>query len=392
MVKEILMPKLGETMKEGVITKWLKEEGDQIKKGEAIVEIDIEKIVTEITAPESGILLKKIAQEGEAVPVKGIIGIIGELGEESNFTEIVNAEKKKINFRNTFKVPVENSNKEGINRKIKASPAARKLARDKGVELADVPPTEPNGSYTKQDVISWIKEHEEDILIQKNMKNNYQIKLGAINLIMAKKMTKSFSEKPHVTLVREISVEALVDFKKVNWQNSISFNVFILKICSLALKQFPLFNGHIDDNEITSFIDINIGIAVDSKKGLVVPVIKDVYNKNLLQLNIEYRDLIGRAKINNLTEKDFNEGTFTITNLGSYNIDIFNPIINPPEIAILGIGKIVDKPIVDNKTIKISPMMNLCLSFDHRAVDGSTAAKFLNKICEYILNPKLLVY
>ena len=153
-----------------------------------------------------------------------------------------------------------------------------------------------------------------------------------------------------------------------------------------------MFNTHIDDNEVTSFTDINIGIAVDSKKGLVVPVIKDVYNKNLLQLNIEYRDLIGRAKINNLTEKDFNEGTFTITNLGSYNIDIFNPIINPPEIAILGIGKIVDKPIVDNKTIKISPMMNLCLSFDHRAVDGSTAAKFLSKICEYILNPNSLIY
>ena len=153
-----------------------------------------------------------------------------------------------------------------------------------------------------------------------------------------------------------------------------------------------MFNTHIDDNEVTSFTDINIGIAVDSKKGLVVPVIKDVYNKNLLQLNIEYRDLIGRAKINNLTEKDFNEGTFTITNLGSYNIDIFNPIINPPEIAILGIGKIVDKPIVDNKTIKISPMMNLCLSFDHRAVDGSTTAKFLSKICEYILNPNSLIY
>ena len=196
---------------------------------------------------------------------------------------------------------------------------------------------------------------------------------------MAQKMVKSISEKPHVTLFREVNVKSLLELrekitKKKNEKSSISINVLMLKICAASLENYPIFNAHIKNGEILEFVDVNLGIAVASKEGLIVPVIKKVTPKTLKQLDNEFKNLVAKAKENNLKEEDLQNGTFTLTNLGNYKIEAFTPIINPPEIAILGIGKILDKPIVENNEIKIAPMMTLSLSFDHRAVDGVTAA------------------
>jgi len=166
----------------------------------------------------------------------------------------------------------------------------------------------------------------------------------------------------------------------------------MLKICAASLENYPIFNAHIKNGEILEFVDVNLGIAVASKEGLVVPVIKKVIYKRLDQLNNEFKNLVTKAKENNLEEEDLQNGTFTLTNLGNYKIEAFTPIINPPEVAILGIGKIIGKPIVENNEIKIAPTMVLSLSFDHRAIDGATAAEFLDNICQFIIKPEMLLF
>lgn len=421
MTIELIMPKLGSIMQEGTIEKWLKNEGDKVLQDEPLVEISTDKIVTEIITPASGVLLKKVAEEGDVVPIKGIIGIIGDADEKLDIPIIDKKKKIKLDSEISLKESflIEN-NKEEVNlrkeeeiSKIKASPAAKKIAQEEGINLADVPATGPMGRCTRQDVISWIEKHRKDDIIKREEAKvsfkkpieteqplNIEIKkvtnLSGIKLVMAQKMVKSISEKPHVTLMREINVKSLLELrekitKKKNEKSSISINVLMLKICAASLENYPIFNAHIKNGEILEFVDVNLGIAVASKKGLIIPVIKKVTTKTLKQLDNEFKNLVAKAKENNLKEEDLQNGTFTLTNLGNYKIEAFTPIINPPEIAILGIGKIIDKPIVENSEIKIAPVMTLNLSFDHRAVDGATAAEFLDDICQFIIKPETLL-
>ena len=421
MAREVIMPKLGETMQEATIVKWLKNEGDKVSKGEPLLEITTDKIVTEIIAPASGVLLKKVADEGDVVPIKGIIGIIGDADEKLDISVIDEKKKIKLNSEISLKEPfLRENNKEEISlrkekviSKIKASPAAKKIAQEEGINLADIPTTGPMGRCTRQDVISWIEKQKKGLISKGekfkessieykesgksvNTKIKRVIKLSGIKLFMAQKMVKSISEKPHVTLFREVNVKSLLELrekitKKKNEKSSISINVLMLKICAASLENYPIFNAHIKNGEILEFVDVNLGIAVASKEGLLVPVIKKATTKTLKQLNNEFKNLVTKAKENNLEEEDLRDGTFTLTNLGSYKIEAFTPIINPPEVAILGIGKITDKPIVENNEIKIVPMMALSLSFDHRAVDGATSAEFLDNICQFISKPETLL-
>ena len=421
MTIELIMPKLGSIMQEGTIGKWLKNEGDKVLQGEPLVEISTDKIVTEIITPASGVLLKKVAEEGDIVPIKGIIGIIGDADEKLDIPIIDKKKKIKLDSGISLKESflIEN-NKEEVNlrkeeeiSKIKASPAAKKIAQEEGINLADVPAAGPMGRCTRQDVVSWIEKHRKDDIIKREEAKvsfkkpieteqplNIEIKkvtnLSGIKLVMAQKMVKSISEKPHVTLMREINIKSLLELrekitKKKNEKSSISINVLMLKICAASLENYPIFNAHIKNGEILEFVDVNLGIAVASKKGLIIPVIKKVTTKTLKQLDNEFKNLVAKAKENNLKEEDLQNGTFTLTNLGNYKIEAFTPIINPPEIAILGIGKIIDKPIVENSEIKIAPVMTLSLSFDHRAVDGATAAEFLDDICQFIIKPEILL-
>jgi len=413
LIKEVFMPKLGSIMQEATIEKWLKNEGDKILKGEPLLEITTDKIVTEIIAPASGVLLKKVADEGDVVLINGIIGIIGDADEKLNISS-VNEKKIKLDSEISLKEPflIENNKEEvGLIKeeeisKIKASPAAKKIAQEEGINLADVPATGPMGRCTRQDVIFWIEKHKkaqiskEEIFKESegsvNIKIKRAIKLSGIKLAMGRKMIKSISEKPHVTLIREVNVKSFLEFrekisKKKNEKSSISINVLMLKICASSLENYPTFNSYIKNGEILEFVDINLGIAVASKEGLLVPVIKKVTTKTLKQLNNEFKNLVTKAKENNLEGEDLQNGTFTMTNLGNYKIEAFTPIINPPEVAILGIGKIIDKPIVENNEIKIAPIMVLSLSFDHQASDGATAAEFLDDICQFIEKPETLL-
>ena len=420
MAREVVMPKLGSIMQEATIVKWLINEGEKILKGEPLLEISTDKIVTEIMAPASGVLLKKVAEEGDVIPIKGIIGIIGDVDEKLDIP-LINKKKIKLDSEISFKKPflIENNKEKSRLRKekeiskIKASPAAKKIAQEEGINLADVPATGPMGRCTRQDVVSWIEKLKKGLISKEekfkessieykeseksvNTKIKRVVKLSGIKLAMAQKMVKSVSEKPHVTLFREVNVKSLLELrekitKKKNEKSSISINVLMLKICAASLENYPIFNAHIKNGEILEFVDVNLGIAVASKEGLLVPVIKKATTKTLKQLNNEFKNLVTKAKENNLEEEDLRDGTFTLTNLGSYKIEAFTPIINLPEVAILGIGKIIDKPIVENNEIKIAPMMALNLSFDHRAVDGAIAADFLDNICQFIIKPETLL-
>ena len=412
MAIEVFMPKIGSVMQEGTIGRWLKDVGDKVSEGEPLVEISTEKIVTEITAPGSGYLLKIIANEGDIIPIKGVVGIIGNLGEQIDVSKFTEVQKDESDSENLQEKDLSKSKTIEDGKKVKASPAARKLARENKINLADVLASIPGERCTGEDVISWIEKHGKDGLLEReearafikkpiekertfNLKVKKSANLSGRKLVMARKMMKSISEKPHVTLMREINVQSFLDFRnKINKgkkkEHSISVNVLLLKTCAASLKKFPMFNAYKRNDEIIEFEEINLGFAVASREGLIVPVIKEVTGKTLDELNNEFRSLVAKTKENTLKEEDLQGGTFTITNLGKYHIEAFTPIINPPEIAVLGIGKIIEKPVVENGEIKIAPMMVLSLSFDHCAVDGATAAEFLDNICQFISEPETL--
>ena len=412
MAIEVFMPKIGSVMQEGTIGRWLKDVGEKVSEGEPLVEISTEKIVTEITAPGSGYLLKIIANEGDIIPIKGVVGIIGNLGEQVDVSKFSEVQKDESDSENLQEKDLSKSKTIEDGKKVKASPAARKLARENKINLADVLASIPGERCTGEDVISWIEKHGKDGMLEReearasnkkpieterafNLKVKRAANLSGRKLVMARKMMKSISEKPHVTLMREINVKSFLDFRnKINKgkkkEHSISVNVLLLKTCAASLKKFPMFNAYKRNDEIIEFEEINLGFAVASREGLVVPVIKEVTGKTLDALNDEFRSLVAKTKENTLKEEDLQGGTFTITNLGKYHIEAFTPIINPPEIAVLGIGKIIEKPVVENSEIKIAPMMVLSLSFDHCAVDGATAAEFLDNICQFISEPETL--
>jgi len=372
MVTKIVMPKLGEFMEDGLVGQWLKKEGEPVKKGEIIVVVEGEKMTYELEAPASGLLRKILAPEGSSVPVFNTIAIIGEPGEEipEIKVEVKEAEEE------TRKVVVLERVEEARAR-IRASPAVKRLAQEYGVDLTQVVGSGPEGAIIASDIEKFIEKTG-------TRKVERVIPLTGARKVMAKRMLYSVSTAPHCSLSLQVDASETV---KLHEERGLSYTSILVKAIAEALEKHRIMNSTVEDERIKIFESINIGVAVATENGLVVPVVHDANKKSFIEIHSTVENSVKRAREDSLSRKEATGGTFTVTNLGMFGVDEFTPIINPPESAILGVGRIAEKPVVVNGDIAIKPMMQLTLSFDHRAIDGATAAKFLQTLKKIIEAP-----
>ena len=378
---KIQIPKTESKVEEATLFKWHKKEGDKVIKGELVVEIETFKAAVEINSPAAGIIYKILIKEGETVPVNTVIAILIEEGEEISPEDIkpflrnqkeesVSLKKEKISFP---KKDLTHSS-DIKNKKIKIAPIARKLALAKGVDLSLINGSGPGGAITKKDIEGYLSKTKE--------KTNFTIKkvyrLTEVQKISAERLTYSYKNIPQFTLCRKINISSLLNLRNnLNAQSDqhLSLVDFIIKALILTFKKFPEFNAIFEEENYKFIKEININLAVATNRGLMVPVLKNLEGKDIFEISQLRREITDKALKGKLQPEDFEKGTFTITNLGLQGIEYFSPIINPPQVAILGIGK----------SEKMS--LPLSLSLDHRIIDGAQGADFLQ-----LLSKKLASY
>ena len=376
MVTRILMPRLSLTMKEGTVIQWFKKEGDTVKKGEPLVEVLSEKATYEVEAPASGVLRKILAPEGTDVPVAGTLGIITAPDEELPEIEVA-AAAPVIEAKEAVTIP-ERKPVERIKERVIASPAAKRLAREHGIDLTQVRGTGPEGRIVEDDVRSLIEE------VKAIPRVREVIPLTGIKKTTAERVSLSARTAPQSTITMEVDMSNAV---KIRERVHVSYTDMLVEAVAKALAEHPIVNSTLENEKIKIFADINVGVAVATKRGLIVPVIYSADRKTLEEIALVSKELVEKAKRGRLAKEELTGGTFTITNLGMYGVDVFTPIVNPPETAILGVGRVVEKPIVVDGQIVARPVMQMSLTFDHRVVDGAPAAQFLQKIKKFLENP-----
>jgi len=362
------MPRLSLTMKEGTVVQWFKKEGETVMKGEPLVEVLTEKVTYDIEAPVSGVLRKILAFEGIEVPVAEVLGVITAPDEQLAEEIIVEIPTKAA---------------EEVEERVLASPAAKRLAKEYDIDIAQVKGTGPEGRIVEEDVKKFAEESKTGPRVRE------VIPLTGIRKTAAERVTLSAKTAPHSTITMEVD---MTNATRLREEKQVSYTDILVKAVAKALIEHSIVNSSLDKEQIKIFEDINIGVAVAIEKGLVVPVIHNADKKSLKEIASTLNDLIEKARTSKLSKEELAGGTFTITNLGMFGVEIFTPIINPPETAILGVGKVVEKPVIVNKEIAIKPMMYLSLSYDHRVIDGAPAAQFLQKVKQYLENPHLLTY
>jgi len=364
MVTKVVMPKLSLTMKEGTVGRWYKKEGDSVEKGEPIVEVVSEKATYDLEAPASGVLRKILVEEGVDAPVNAVLAVVTAPDEAFSETEIL-----------VEKVPQE---VEEVKERVLASPAAKRLAREYGIDLSLVEGSGPDRRIVEEDVRGFVEETRGILPKVKEF-----IPLSGFRKTSAERVSASFKTAPHSTIMMEVDISKVAQLHE---KLQVSYTAILVKAVAKALTEHPIINSTLEGNQIKIFEDVNIGVAVATEHGLIVAVIRDSDRKSLEEADAAIKGLTERAKQRKLTREDLNGGTFTITNLGMYGVDFFTPIINPPEAAILGVGKVTEKPVIASGKIETRPFMILSLSYDHRVVDGAPAAEFLGKVKEYIEN------
>jgi len=380
LVTRVLMPRLSLTMTEGTVAQWFKKEGDAVKKGEPLVEVLSEKVTYEVEAPASGVLRKILAEKGTDVPVAGTLGLITVPGEELPEIEVV-AAVPAIKTEEAMAMP-ERKVLERVKERIIASPAAKRLASEHGIDLTQVMGTGPQGRIIEEDVKSFIEK------VKTMPQVREVIPLTGIRKTAAERVSLSARTAPHTTITMEVDVSNAAELRE---KIGVSYTDILVKATAKALVEHPIMNSTLENDKIKVFAEINVGVAVATEGGLIVPVIRNADRKLLTEIASTIEELVEKAKQGRLAKEELAGGTFTITNLGMYGVDVFTPIINPPETAILGVGRVVEKPIVVDEQIVARPTMQLSLSFDHRVVDGAPAAKFLQKVKQNVESPDALL-
>ncbi len=366
MVTKVVMPRLSLTMKEGTVVQWFKKEGDTVNKGEPLVEVLSEKVTYDIEAPESGVLRRISVSEGLNVPVDQTIGVIAGADEPVSEEETVPSEKPPV--KETAEVVHTQAPSKAAER-VPASPAAKRLAKELRVDLAKVSGTGLEGRIIEDDVKRFA---EATTTIKPRVRETFA--LSGIRKTTAERLALSARTAPHSTVIMEVNMGKAV---KLRQEMQLSYTEILVKAVAKALREHPLLNATLEGDRIVVFEDINIGVAVATEDGLVVPVIRNADQKSLDEITLTLKGLLEKAREGKLTREDLVGGTFTVTNLGMYGVDVFIPIINPPETAILGVGRVVEKPAVINGELTTKPVMQISLTYDHRIVDGAPAAQFL---------------
>lgn len=424
---EFRFPDIGEGITEGTLMKWLVKEGENIEEGQSVAEVETDKVTTEIPSPRTGVVSELKVEEGDVINVGDVfitIDTSGEVDEIDKKEESV--EKKEIVEEETAgvvgeviasseEIPPSTEeivlSKKPEKVKVLATPVARKMAKDLGVDIRKVKGTGPNGRVMKEDIIkakdAMMKSKEESKISQIQYEESIlvederieRIPLTRIRKTIAEQMTLSRFTIPHTTAMDEIDVTELYEFRKkykdilIEEEVKLTFLPFIVKGVIAVLKELPEFNSSLDEenDELILKHFYHIGIATDTDRGLMVPVLRDGDKKSIVEIAKEIEDLSSRAKNNQIELHELKGSTFTITNYGSIGGYFGIPIINYPESAILGVGRIVKKPIVKDDEIVIARVLPLSLSYDHRIIDGASGARFLNLLSELLKDPEMLL-
>ncbi|MBR4864969.1 MAG: 2-oxo acid dehydrogenase subunit E2 [Oscillospiraceae bacterium] len=401
------MPKLGMDMEEGIVATWLKAEGDTVEKGEALAEIETDKSVVTAESNLSGVVLKIYYLEGEAVPCGEPIAAIGPAGTVAPEKPVMAAQPTEAPATPAAPAaPVQVARTEaktgGVaartpGGRIKASPRARRLAAEKGVELSNLQGTGMDDRIIEQDVLTYLETAANAPAAAVRVPEETIVPLTGVRKVTARRMRQSLQNAAQTNHRVDVDVTNLMAFRKqVNARlEKDGIKVSIVDIlamsCAKALMENPMANAYLMDDGLHMHNYANIGIACDTPKGLMVPVIKDVDILSLPQLSKASKAIINKARNGELKPDDMSGGTFTISNLGMYEIDSFTAVLNPPETCILAVGRIADRVVAENGQMVIRPMMNLCLTYDHQVLDGAPAAQFLQTIKHYIENPVWLM-
>ena len=408
MAVHVVMPKLGLNMTEGTLINWLVDDGAQVSKGQGIFELETEKVTNEVEAVSDGILHHK-AQPGDVVAVGVVVGYILQLGEQmpvetiqaepetSNTSSEGNAEQVANAAETNTIISKEKLSGSGLTGgEVLATPAARRVAKKLNVDISKVKPS--RGQRVSIDDVekyaSAINGQAGDSIADTRVLETVPIK--GVRAVIARRMSESSSNTAAVTLTTEVDATELVALRaKLNSaekSSSISYNAILMYITAAALREYPGVNARIDGQSIILLENIHIGIAVDTERGLLVPVIQVESGSTVEQVNEKSLDIVEKARNGTCKPEDLSGGTFTITNLGMYEIDAFTPIINLPETAVLGVGRIVKKPTAVDDDIRIRSRMILSLTFDHRIIDGGPAARFLQRVKNLIEKPNELKF
>ena len=396
-----LMPKLGMDMEEGTIVKWLKAEGDEVKKGEPFAEIETDKSTVEVEALSSGVVLKLYYPEGETLACGKPIAAIGEKGQQ--VPELTAAAPAPVAEEKVEAAPVQKAAEPVLaarptGGKLRVTPRARRLAQKEGIDLQRVTGTGPSGRIVEQDVRDFMASGGGRMTAAPVRIPVDTVKpLTGVRKVTAKRMRESLSEMAQTNTRMDVDMTNMMAFRKqMNARLEkegikVSFLDLLVAVCAKALIEHPQANVSLQSDGIHYKNYANIGIAVDSEKGLVVPVIKDADVLSIPEISKASKAMVDKARKGALQPDDMRGGTFTISNLGMFEVDSFTAIVNPPETCILAVGRIADRTVVENGQIVIRPMMNLCLSYDHRVIDGAPSARFLQTVKHYMENPVWLM-
>lgn len=399
MATEVTIPNLGYTMTVAKILRWLKSVGDSVEAGETLLEIETDKVTYGIESPARGVVRATLVSEGDEVPVGGVVALIGAAGEEIDVTLYQRAEKEKPPPE---AVQVE-APREGLlsvsqpsSTRALASPAAKKMAREKGVELSLVKGSGRSGRIRMADVERYLSEAKPpgppgpaeiaEIIPMTTMRRT-----------IAQRLSQSSRDAPHINLFTEVDMTEAKRLHALHGEKTeaqagvkLSINDVFIKAAAVMLRDYPRLNARLQGDQIEVLGNINIGVAVALEDGLIVPAIERVDQKRLWQIAKEREDLVERARQGGLSLDELERGTFTVSNLGMYDIISFTSILNPPQSGILSIGKIMDRAVVRDGSIVIRPVVEMTLAVDHRIVDGAVGAQFLRDLKNALENPYLL--
>ena len=442
MTSEIVMPRMGLTMETGIIVSWLKSEGESVRAGEPLLEIETDKASVEIEALEGGTLQRIVAKAGDEVPVGGVIGYLTKPGEEAE------PEAPVVAAQNPVPLPAQLSPHmiiPAVEHKVRASPAARRLAKNLGVEIGEVngsgpggrivawnvseaaeketkaaaaPPAArispiaqrmaaekgldlagvqgsgPGGTITRRDVELAAAAGNEAVGAETDSPAVQPV--SRMQRVMAERMAHSFGTAPHFYLHTEADARQLTALREqlmprfeISDQVRLTFTDLLVYFCSRILPRHLLIMAQWTEQGLRQLTHVNIGLAVEAENGLLVPVIRDVDRLGLVEVARRRTDLADRARRGKLLPDEFEQGVFTISNLGMYHVDSFDAILNPPQSAILAVGRIKERALVEGGQVVAAAMMNLSLSVDHRVLDGARSARFLGELAEMIETPSL---
>ena len=401
MATNIVMPQMGYDMREGTVIRWHKKEGEAVSRGDVLADIETDKATVEFEAFTSGVLGKIMAEAGVVVPVGELIAVITAPGEDvpDNLTQVkVEPASASVNAAPQVD-PILGSAVASNSDDVRASPIARRLARERGINLGDISGTGPGGRIVEKDVLEYTPEDAAVAVSDSEMQANPQshlVELSRMRQTIARVTSDSKREAPHFYVTAEVDMTAAMDLRRdineaVAGDTRVTVNDLIVKAAALALVKYPKFNASFQGESLQMNASINIGIAIALDAGLMVPGIGNCEAKKLTDISAASKDLIERANSGHLRNEEYSETTFSISNLGMYDVESFSAIIYPPHAAVLAVGTVKEQAVVFNGELAVAQMMKATLSTDHRVADGAEAARFLVEIKEILENPVALL-